>query len=715
MSRRFRKKEFSDIPATDILAFIKDHEGQTATLTDLAQGLNVPAERRKELRQTLRVLVEERKLVKFDRRSYGLPPKGKTVEGRFQAHRDGFGFLIPDDPNLPDIFLGKKDVRDLMHRDRLALHLGKKGRRGEAGERKVEVLERASRRLVGHYREGAKHDFVYPEDLRQFHDLRIPKKSAGGAKENQLVLAEITRYPTSTEAAEGRVVKVLGDPDDPRLDAEIIIYKYDLPEAFPPKVLAEAAAAPKTLSRETLSLRRDLRELNFFTIDGEKARDFDDAVALKRLKNGKYKLWVSIADVSHYVREGSALDAEAYRRGTSVYFPERAIPMLPPELSNGICSLNPFEDRLTVTVEMDFDEEGSLKKTDFFPSVIHSRARLTYTLAKRVIEEEADPAEVLPAAAKDLRAMAELCRLIRARRLAKGSLDFDLPEPEVVLDVQGKIEEIVRADRHIGHQMIEEFMISANEAVARFLSEQDAPALNRVHEPPEAAKIEAFAEFLAHLGYSFPMKEKIKAGVFQRILNGVRGKAEEKPVNYLLLRSMKQARYTEKALGHFALGKKHYLHFTSPIRRYPDLIVHRILKEVLESGPLKEKRKDRWMSKLPSIAEQSSERERIAMEAEREIVDRKKVQFMRDKVGEEFNGCVSAVVAFGVFVELEDFFIEGLVHLTRLPQDRYRFLETKHTLQGERTGRTFRLGDRVRVRVDAASPERKRIDFSFVQ
>jgi ribonuclease R len=715
LSRRFRKKDFFDIPATDILAFIKDHEGQTATLSDLAQGLNVSADRRKELRQTLRVLVEERKLVKFDRRRYGLPPKGKVVEGRFQAHRDGFGFLLPDDPNLPDIFLGRKDVRDLMHGDRLALHLGKKERRGEAGERKVEVTERASRRLVGYYREGPKHDFVYPEDARQVHDLRIPKKSSGGAKENQLVLAEITRYPTATEAAEGRVLKVLGDPDDPRLDVEIILYKFDLPEAFPPKALAEAAAVPTTLSPETISRRRDLRALNFFTIDGEKARDFDDAVALKRLKNGNYRLWVSIADVSHYIREGSALDAEALRRGTSVYFPERALPMLPPELSNGICSLNPREDRLTMTAEMDFDEEGALNKADFFQSVIHSRARLTYTSVKKVVEEEGESAEVFPETARDLRTMAELCRLIRARRLAKGSIDFDLPEPEVVLDVQGRIEEIVRADRHIGHQMIEEFMISANEAVARFLSEQGAPALNRAHEPPETAKIEAFAEFLAHLGYAFPMKEKIKPGVFQRVLNAVRGKAEEKPVNYLLLRSMKQARYTEKALGHFALGKKHYLHFTSPIRRYPDLIVHRILKEVLASAGLKEKRKERWLNRLPSIAEQSSERERIAMEAEREIVDRKKVQFMRDKVGEEFNGYISAVVAFGVFVELEDFFIEGLVHLTRLPQDRYRFLETRHTLRGERTGRNFRLGDRVRVRVDAASLERKRIDFSLVQ
>jgi ribonuclease R len=299
--------------------------------------------------------------------------------------------------------------------------------------------------------------------------------------------------------------------------------------------------------------------------------------------------------------------------------------------------------------------------------------------------------------------------------MAQGSIDFDLPEPEVILDVQGRIEEIVRADRHIGHQMIEEFMIAANEAVGRFLAEKEAPSLNRIHEPPERMKIEAFAEFLAHVGYPFPVKEKMRAAAFQRILDKVRGKAEEKPVNYLLLRSMKQARYSEKTPGHFALGKKYYLHFTSPIRRYPDLIVHRILKEILPSGEMPARRRERWMKKLPAIAEQSSGRERIALEAEREIVTRKKVQFMRDKIGEEFYGYISAVVSFGIFVELEGFFIDGLVHLTRLPPDQYRFFEKRHTLLGEHTRRAFRLGDRVRVRVDAASLERKQVDFSLIQ
>jgi len=320
-----------------------------------------------------------------------------------------------------------------------------------------------------------------------------------------------------------------------------------------------------------------------------------------------------------------------------------------------------------------------------------------------------------PSIYQDLRTMAELCAALRARRMERGSIDFDLPEPEVVLDIQGQVEEIVRAERHIGHRIIEEFMIATNEAVARFLAEEESPGLHRVHEPPDAKKMEEFKEFVAHLGYRFSPRGKLRPKAFQQLLGEVRGKPEEKSVNYLLLRSMKQALYSEKGLGHFALASAHYLHFTSPIRRYPDLVVHRIVKELLQPGKMKEKRSQRWENKLPQIAEHSSQRERVAMEAEREVVERKKVQFMRDKVGQEFNGYISGVLAFGIFVELEDFFIEGLVHLTRLPQDRYQFLERKYMLIGERSRKIFRLGDRVRVRVDAANLERRQIDFSLIQ
>lgn len=711
--RRISPSSFSPL---EILNLFKARSNQAISFKEIAQTLDAASDQRKELRRILQDLVEERKMVKLDRRHYALPWHANVVVGRVQAHRDGYGFLIPEDSRLPDIFLGKREARDLMHRDRVALHLGKKERGRRHGPRTIEVLERAHRRVVGRYEVGTKYDSVVPDDPRLIQDIRIPKKVAGGARESQIVLAEITRYPTRHEGPEGRILKVLGDPDDPRLDSEIIIHKYDLPDAFSPAVLQEASAIPQNLSQGGISTRKDLRNLNFFTVDGETARDFDDAVAISREAGGRLKLWVSIADVSHYVREGSGLDKEAFLRGTSVYFPERALLMLPPCLSNGICSLNPQEDRLTMTVAMEFDGQGHMIDAQFFPSVIRSHARLTYTMVREMLlRDNRDLIALHSAVFEDLQAMADLCRELRGRRMKRGSIDFDLPEPEVVLDVQGKIEEIVRAERHIGHQIIEEFMIAANEAVARFLAQERTPSLHRVHEPPDEKKMEEFKEFVAHLGYRFSYKGRLQSKPFQRLLEQVRGKPEEKSVNYLLLRSMKQARYSEKNPGHFALASAHYLHFTSPIRRYPDLVVHRLLKETLQPRGMSEKPRQRWQKRLSEIAEHSSQRERVAMEAEREIVDRKKVQFMRDKVGQEFYGYISGVLPFGFFVELEDFFIEGLVHLTRLPEDHYQYSETNHTLMGERRRKVFRLGDRVRVRVEAVPRNAGQVDFSLLE
>jgi ribonuclease R len=682
------------------------------TLTEIAQALDVGSERREELRRTLRDLMEERKIVKHSRRHYSLPLQAKAIVGRVQAHQDGYGFLIPEDSRLPDIFLPKREVRDLMHGDRVALHQRKR----ERGSRALEILERAHRRIVGRYEVGAKYDFVVPDDSRLVQEIRIPKKAARGARGNQIVLAEITRYPTRREGPEGKILQVLGDSDDPRIDSEIIIHKYGLPDAFSPPVLQEASAIPSKVSGEIISARQDLRGLNFFTVDGDTARDFDDAVAVSRPAGGGCKLWVSIADVSHYVKEGSRLDREAFQRGTSVYFPERALSMLPPRLSDGICSLNPDQERLCVTAAMEFDSQGRMTDAHFSPSVIQSRARLTYTMVKEMlVQHNRQLIARHPSIYEDLLIMGDLCAALRARRMERGSIDFDLPEPEIVLDVQGQIEEIVQAERHIGHRIIEEFMIATNEAVGRFLVQKGSGALHRVHEPPDGKKVEEFKEFIRHLGYRFSAKGELHPRIFQRLLHQVREKPEEKSVNYLLLRTMKQARYSEKGLGHFALASAHYLHFTSPIRRYPDLVVHRILKEALQSGKVEEKRRRHWQRRLPEIAEHSSQRERVAMEAEREMVDRKKVQFMRDKIGQEFNGYISGVLPFGIFVELEDFFIEGLVHLTRLPDDHYQFLEMKHTLIGERRKETFRLGDRVRVRVEAANLERRQVDFGLIQ
>jgi ribonuclease R len=686
------------------------------SFTEIAQALQLSSEDRRELRSILRALIEERKIVKPDRRNYSLPDQGNIIVGKVHAHPDGYGFLIPEDEKQPDIFLSRRDLKGLMHQDRVALHLGKKERRGKHRQRGLQVLERAQRRVVGRYAESRNDHRVIPDDPRLTQEIQIPGKATGGARPNQIVLAEITQYATQRERPLGRIIKIIGDADDPRLDSEIIIHKYDLPDAFPPAVLKEAEAVPREIPTRVISNRQDLRSLNFFTVDGETARDFDDAIAISKGTGGGVKLWVAIADVSHYVPEGSELDGEALQRGTSVYFPERALPMIPPQLSNGICSLNPKEDRLCMTAAIDFDNLGRIKGAQFFPSVIHSQGRMTYTMVKKMLmENDRDLIALYPAIYEDLQPMADLCRKLRGRRMERGSLDFDLPEPQVILDVQGQIEEIVKAERHLGHQIIEEFMIATNEAVAHFLAQEGVPFLRRIHEPPDPVKVEEFKEFIAHLGYRFSPKKEFHPQIFRRILEQVRGKPEEKSVNYLLLRSMKQARYSEKELGHFALASTDYLHFTSPIRRYPDLVVHRILKELISSQPMTEKRRQSWGKKLPGIAEHSSQRERVAMEAEREIIERKKVQFMKDKVGQEFFGYISGVRPFGIFIELEDFFVEGLIHLTRLPEDQYQFWELRHALVGRHSKRTFRLGDRVHVRVEAANLERRQVDFGLIQ
>ena len=532
MAKKSKKKFLPSFSSPEILHLFKARKGREITFTEIARALEVASSQRKDLHRALQGLIADRQIVRLDRRHYSLPPPAKAIVGRVQAHRDGYGFLVPEDSGLPDIFLGKREVRDLMHRDRVALHPGKKGRGRAPGPRTLEVLERAHRRVVGRYEVGEKCDRVIPDDYRLVQEIRIPKKAAGGAAAKQIVLAEIIRYPTQKEGPEGRILKVLGDPDDPRLDSEITIHKYDLPDAFSPAVMREASAIPPEISGEEIASRVDLRGLNFFTVDGETARDFDDAVAISHPQGGHLRLWVAIADVSYYVKEGSNLDKEAFRRGTSVYFPERALPMLPPHLSSGICSLNPAEDRLCLTADMEFDGQGRMIDSRFYPSVIHSQARLTYTLVKEMLlTGDREIIRRYPSVYPDLRTMAELCMALRGRRMERGSIDFDLPEPEVVLDVQGQIEEIVRAERHIGHQIIEEFMIATNEAVARFLDQEESPGLHRVHEPPDAKKMEEFKEFVAHLGYRFSPRGKLRPKNFQQLLEEARGKPEEKAVN----------------------------------------------------------------------------------------------------------------------------------------------------------------------------------------
>jgi ribonuclease R len=480
-------------------------------------------------------------------------------------------------------------------------------------------------------------------------------------------------------------------------------------------VIAEAGTLPGEVTDAMITGRTDLRGLTTVTIDGERARDFDDAVSIERRPDGKIMLWVHIADVSFYVPWDSLLDREAYNRGTSVYLPDRVIPMFPEKLSNHICSLNPREDRLTLTAEMLFDTEGNRLNYKIYESVINSNERMTYTLVKKILEDqEAGPTERYRGLIESFHLMKELCLKLRAKRTKRGSIDFDLPEPEIIIDLQSKTIDIVIAERNIAHQIIEEFMLAANETVAQHMGSKELPFIFRVHESPSEDKILDFNEFISGIGYSHKVDPQ-QPKTFQKLLKTLEGKPEETLINQLLLRSMKQARYSTENLGHFGLASQHYTHFTSPIRRYPDLIVHRLIKETSKKHRIKEERSSQLAMTLQDIAKRSSERERVAMEAEREVVELKKLEYMQDKIGAEYDGVISGVVAFGFFVELEEILVEGLVRMTSIHDDFYRFEEKGHRLVGDRLHKSYRLGDKVRVRVFSVDMEKRKIDFTLAE
>lgn len=696
------------LSAEEILRLMEE-EDRPLLVREVLRLLGLSKEQRQGVREVFRNLADEGKIVKIRGNRYGLPVKMNLVVGRVKCHPDGYGFVIPEREGEQDIFVSSRNLKEAMHGDRVVARvesIRKKGREGTV----IRILERGLRKVVGRFMRGKNYSYVIPEDERITQEVFVPEGETKRARPNQIVVAEITRYPTERLRPEGRVTHVLGYPGDPEVEPQIIIHKYDLPHRFSSTALGEARSLPRFPSDDDFQGRVDLRNIPTFTIDGEKARDFDDAVSIQKEKDGGLRLYVSISDVSHYVKEGTALDEEAYLRGTSVYFPDRAIPMFPPELSNEICCLHPAVDRLTFTVEMKYDPQGNQKDVRFYPSLIHSRERLTYTVVKRIlldddVELKKRYGDILPS----LEWMASLSQTLRQKRVERGALDFDLPEPEIVLDLQGEAEGIIRAERNLAHQIIEEFMIAANEAVAHFLEESGLPCIYRIHEPPKEEAIDEFRRFISHLGYKLKKDSDHSPKEFQKILFAMKGKPEEKVINNVLLRSMKWAKYSAKNVGHFGLASKSYTHFTSPIRRYPDLIVHRLLKRA-------HFKKGESVSEevLAKKAEHLSHRERVAMEAEREILDRYRVRFMKERIGEVFKGVISGVTAFGFFVELQDIFVEGLVRVTSLYDDYYQYHEKRYCLVGERTHQTFRIGDEVVVRVDRVDVERRHIDFGLV-
>jgi ribonuclease R len=705
-----------------LLKLIRDKVEHPATPRELLQRLKIPREQRATVTRLLKELAGSGALVQTRGNRFGLPDRMNLIVGRITTHPRGFGFVVPDRPLedvTGDIYVAGSNLNQAMHGDRVVVRIERVTDRGAEG-RILRILERGATTIVGRFEaDGSGPGFVVPFDRRLIMDVQIPQGDQGAAKPGDMVTAEITRWPTAARGPIGRVLDVLGDMNAPGVDTEIIIRKHGIPDEHGEAAVDEARRLGAAVREQDLKGRTDFRPLVTVTIDGEDARDFDDAITLERLENGNYWLGVHIADVAHYVPEGSALDEEAYDRATSVYFPERAVHMFPADLSTGLCSLNPQVDRLVQSCLMEIDRRGAVVRYELHDGVIHSNARMTYTDVNAILT---DRDEQVTARYLDLvplfTLMHELFEILNRRRHRRGSIDFDLKEPEIVLDDEGLVEEIIAAERNVAHRIIEEFMLIANETVAQHLDDHDMPTPYRVHEEPDPLKVEEFEEFIATLGYSLGKSASdVSPRDFQKLVERMRGTPEEKPIAFLMLRTMQKARYDASNLGHFGLAAKSYTHFTSPIRRYPDLVVHRTLRESRHApgGVLDEARRTELTDELPEMARHTSERERRADDAERELVQWKKVRFMADKVGDEFDGYVTGVTAFGLYIELIEHFVEGLVHVSTMADDYYRFVERAHILRGENKGRIYRLGDRVRVQVVRVDMERRQVDLGLVE
>lgn len=705
----------------ELLNFMRETAYKPMTYQELEKHFGI--ENADEFKLFLRLLAEleqEGKILLTRSERYGVPERMNLLRGKLQSHPKGFAFLLPDEPDHPDVYIHANDMKGAMHGDTVLVRVTSKSDNGQRMEGEiVRVVKRAVTEIVGLFENHNSFGFVIPDDKRISKDLFIRPEGFKGAVTGQKVVARIVRYPEGRSAAEGEITEILGHKDDPGVDILSIIRKHGLPETFPDDVMAEAEAAPNAITEAEIVQqgRRDLRDKIIVTIDGEDAKDLDDAVQVERLENGNLLLGVHIADVSYYVREHSKLDQEAYNRGCSVYLVDRVIPMLPHRLSNGICSLNPQADRLTMSCEMEFDPR-TLKRVrhEIFTSVIRTTERMTYTNVRKILLDEDPEVTARYAALVDqFRLMEELAMGLRAKRMQRGAIDFDFQESKVIVDAQGKPIDIVKRERSVAEQIIEEFMLAANETVAEHFHWLKVPFLYRIHEEPDGDKLLQFVQFAANFGYAVRGKgNKVHPRALQTLLESIRGSKEETVISTMMLRSMKQAKYDAESLGHFGLAAEFYSHFTSPIRRYPDLVIHRVIREVLENGgTLTDERQEALEARMPDIATQSSERERVAVDAERDTEKLKKAEFMLDKIGEEFSGIISGVTGFGMFVELENT-VEGLIRLSEMTDDYYHFHELHMALIGERTSKVYRIGDEVRIRVARVNMDEHTIDFELV-
>jgi ribonuclease R len=668
--------------------------GAPLTADELAARLEIKGRERRAFDAALAELERAGEIMQNRAGALLVAKRIALVAGRIEGHPDGHGFLVPDDGG-PSVFLPPAEMREVIHGDRAAARVSGRDHRGRPLGSIVEVLERNKRRIVGRMHSEHGVLFLVPDDRRIAHDILVPPAEALKAKPGEVVTVDLVAHPSRHAQPVGRVAEVLGHHADPGMEIEIAVRKFDLPHEFSKKALAQARAMPEEVRAEDVQGRRDLRELQFVTIDSETARDFDDAVYCKREGKG-FRLWVAIADVSHYVRHGDALDVDARERGTSVYFPRRVIPMLPEKISNGLCSLNPNLDRLAMVCEMAITPKGELGRYEFFPAVFRSAARLTYTQVWDWLSHKKAPEHLV--------VLYDVFKVLAEARGRRGAIDFETVETRMIFDAKGKIEKIVAEPRNDAHRLIEECMLAANVCAGNFLAEHAHPALYRVHDVPSAEKVAALRDFLAEIGLQLPGGEIPKPRDYAQLLEKIRKRPDFALLQTILLRSLKQAVYSPNNLGHFGLAFDSYVHFTSPIRRYPDLLVHRAIKAVLAH---KRYEGIDW----EQMGRHCSETERRADDASRDVETWLKCYYMRDHVGGTFSGTITGVVPFGLFVTLDDYFVDGLVHISELGRDYFQYDAVHHQLLGERTAKRFRLADRMTVKLVRVDLDSRKMDL----
>lgn len=698
-----------------LLSFMREEAYRPMDIQELVSVFDINPDEYKSFKKVLKTMEKEGLIIRTKKDKFGVPERLGLISGKLEVHSKGYGFLIPENEGEKDVFIPSSSMNGAMNGDKVLVQITREDIKGKKREGEVrEVLSRANNKIIGVYEDSRNFGFVVPEDSRLNQDIFISKKDRNGANEGDLVICEIVKWADKRRSPEGVIKEVLGKKGDKGLDILTIIKKYGLPEEFPAKVINYAENIEEEIPEKEYARRTDLRNLRMVTIDGEDAKDLDDAVSIERLDNGKFRLGVHIADVSHYVKEKNPLDREALKRGTSVYLIDRVIPMLPKKLSNGICSLNPKVDRLALSCFMIIDSKGKVIQHEIEETVIKTSERMTYTDVTKILENnDEELIKRYDYLVDDFRAMEELCNILREKRMRRGAIDFNFEESKIILNDLGKPVDIKPYDRAIANRIIEEFMLVCNETIAEHMYWTNLPFVYRIHEDPDEEKLEKFKEFVYNLGYVVRWGQEAHPRALQDILDKVKGKKEETVVSTLLLRSMMQAKYSPECVGHFGLAAKYYCHFTSPIRRYPDLQIHRIIKEQL-NGKIDEKR----IAKLSNIVEiaskQSSEMERLAQEAEREVDDLKKAEYMQERIGEEFSAIISSVTSFGLFAELPNT-IEGLIHITALDDDYYIYDEAHLCLIGERTKKVYRLGDEVKVRCSRVDIDNREVYFDLIE